>query len=146
MGSRSFTIFVATPLFAQGTGKVQGRVTEAETGAPIAWAVSNQLVRLLAGVPTLADLASDGFAMVLVLTVGIAGTCGAVIDVNAVDCPRCGVRQPGVVYQDPKSRPLSIVLALLLGGALYVRRQSDRRQSDRRPARSRNRRTTSASS
>jgi TM2 domain-containing membrane protein YozV len=33
-----------------------------------------------------------------------------------MDCPRCGVRQPDVIYREPKSRPLAIVLALLLGG------------------------------
>ena len=43
-------------------------------------------------------------------------SCGSVIDAKAVDCPRCGVRQPDVVYQEPKSRPLAILLALLLGG------------------------------
>ena len=42
--------------------------------------------------------------------------CGSVIDVNAVDCPRCGVRQPDVIYRESKSRPLAILLALLLGG------------------------------
>jgi TM2 domain-containing membrane protein YozV len=39
-----------------------------------------------------------------------------VIDSNAIDCPRCGVRQSDAVYQDPKNRPIAIVLALLLGG------------------------------
>ncbi len=43
-------------------------------------------------------------------------SCGSTIDARAVDCPRCGVRQPDAVYQEPKSRPLAIVLALLLGG------------------------------
>ena len=43
-------------------------------------------------------------------------SCNSVIDSNAVDCPRCGVRQPDSVYQDPKNRPIAIVLALLLGG------------------------------
>ncbi len=43
-------------------------------------------------------------------------SCGSVIDAKAVDCPRCGVRQSDVVYQEPKSRPLAILLALLLGG------------------------------
>jgi TM2 domain-containing membrane protein YozV len=43
-------------------------------------------------------------------------TCGSVIDANAADCPRCGVRQADVVYTEPKSRPIAIVLALLLGG------------------------------
>lgn len=43
-------------------------------------------------------------------------TCGSIIDVRALDCPRCGVRQPDVVYEEAKSRPLAIVLALLLGG------------------------------
>jgi TM2 domain-containing membrane protein YozV len=32
-----------------------------------------------------------------------------------MDCPRCGVRQPDVVHQEPKSRPIAILLALLLG-------------------------------
>jgi len=42
-------------------------------------------------------------------------TCGTVIDARAVDCPRCGVRQPDAVYQEPKNRPIAILLALLLG-------------------------------
>ena len=42
-------------------------------------------------------------------------TCGTVIDARAIDCPRCGVRQPDAVYQEPKNRPIAIVLALLLG-------------------------------
>ena len=42
--------------------------------------------------------------------------CGSTIDARAVDCPRCGVRQSDAVYQEPKSRPLAILLALLLGG------------------------------
>jgi len=42
-------------------------------------------------------------------------TCGAVIDGYATDCPRCGTRQPDAVYQESKSRPLAIVLALLIG-------------------------------
>mgnify|MGYP001815227324 FL=1 len=42
-------------------------------------------------------------------------SCGSVIDANAMDCPRCGVRQPDVVYQESKSRPVAILLALLLG-------------------------------
>jgi TM2 domain-containing membrane protein YozV len=42
-------------------------------------------------------------------------SCGSVIDAAAVDCPRCGVRQPDVVYQEPKNRPIAILLALLLG-------------------------------
>jgi TM2 domain-containing membrane protein YozV len=41
--------------------------------------------------------------------------CGSIIDARAVDCPRCGVRQSDTVYQEPKSRPLAILLALLLG-------------------------------
>jgi len=43
-------------------------------------------------------------------------SCGSVIDANAMDCPRCGVRQPDMVYREPKSRPIAILLALLLGG------------------------------
>ena len=43
-------------------------------------------------------------------------SCGSVIDAAAADCPRCGVRQSDAVYREPKSRPLAIVLALLLGG------------------------------
>jgi TM2 domain-containing membrane protein YozV len=43
-------------------------------------------------------------------------SCGSAIDANAMDCPRCGVRQPDVVYRESKSRPLAILLALLLGG------------------------------
>lgn len=43
-------------------------------------------------------------------------SCGSVIDANAVDCPRCGVRQPDVVYQESKSRAVAILLALFLGG------------------------------
>ena len=42
--------------------------------------------------------------------------CGSVIDVRAVDCPRCGVRQSDVIDRESKSRPLAILLALLLGG------------------------------
>jgi TM2 domain-containing membrane protein YozV len=42
-------------------------------------------------------------------------TCGAVIDGYAIDCSRCGTRQPDAVYQESKSRPLAIVLALLIG-------------------------------
>ncbi len=42
--------------------------------------------------------------------------CGSTIDARAVDCPRCGVRQSDAVYQESKSRPLAILLALLLGG------------------------------
>lgn len=42
-------------------------------------------------------------------------TCGAAIDARALDCPRCGARQPDVVYQEPKNRPIAILLALLLG-------------------------------
>ncbi len=43
-------------------------------------------------------------------------SCGSAIDANAFDCPRCGVRQPDLVYREPKSRPIAILLALLLGG------------------------------
>ncbi len=43
-------------------------------------------------------------------------SCGSVIDANAMDCPRCGVRQPDVIYQESKNRPLAILLALFLGG------------------------------
>ncbi len=43
-------------------------------------------------------------------------TCGSVIDARALDCPRCGVRQADTVYQEPKNRPIAILLALLLGG------------------------------
>lgn len=43
------------------------------------------------------------------------GACGAVIDSRAEICPNCGVRQADVVYREPKSRPLAILLALLLG-------------------------------
>jgi TM2 domain-containing membrane protein YozV len=32
-----------------------------------------------------------------------------------VDCPRCGVRQPDAGYQETKSRPIAILLALFLG-------------------------------
>jgi TM2 domain-containing membrane protein YozV len=32
-----------------------------------------------------------------------------------VACPRCGARQPDAIYQESKSRPLAILLALLLG-------------------------------
>ena len=42
-------------------------------------------------------------------------SCGSAIDANAMDCPRCGVRQPDAVYREPKSRPIAILLALLLG-------------------------------
>lgn len=42
-------------------------------------------------------------------------SCGSVIDSAAADCPRCGVRQPDAVYREPKSRPIAILLALLLG-------------------------------
>jgi TM2 domain-containing membrane protein YozV len=42
-------------------------------------------------------------------------SCGSVIDARAIDCPRCGVRQPDAVYREPKSRPIAILLALLLG-------------------------------
>jgi TM2 domain-containing membrane protein YozV len=41
--------------------------------------------------------------------------CGSLIDARAVDCPRCGVRQWDVGYTEPKSRPIAIVLALILG-------------------------------
>jgi TM2 domain-containing membrane protein YozV len=42
--------------------------------------------------------------------------CGASIDSRAEICPNCGVRQGGAVTGETKSRPLAIVLALLLGG------------------------------
>jgi TM2 domain-containing membrane protein YozV len=42
-------------------------------------------------------------------------SCGTAIDASAVDCPRCGARQPDAVYQEPKNRPIAILLALLLG-------------------------------
>jgi hypothetical protein len=51
-----FTIFVAAPLLAQATGKVQGRVTEAETGAPIAGASVT-----IAGTSAGAISADDGY-------------------------------------------------------------------------------------
>jgi TM2 domain-containing membrane protein YozV len=42
-------------------------------------------------------------------------SCGATIDSRAEICPHCGVRQPDAVVGESKSRPLAIVLALLLG-------------------------------
>ena len=42
--------------------------------------------------------------------------CASVIDARAMDCPRCGTRQPDAVYREPKNRPIAILLALLLGG------------------------------
>ncbi len=41
--------------------------------------------------------------------------CSSVIDSRAVDCPRCGVRQPDVVGGYGKDRLVAILLALLLG-------------------------------
>jgi len=42
--------------------------------------------------------------------------CGASIDSRAEICPSCGVRQSGAVTGETKSRPIAILLALLLGG------------------------------
>jgi TM2 domain-containing membrane protein YozV len=42
-------------------------------------------------------------------------SCGASIDARAEICPGCGVRQPPA-GGEVKSRPLAIVLALLIGG------------------------------
>ena len=43
-------------------------------------------------------------------------SCGATIDARAENCPSCGVRQYDATSVETKSRPLAIVLALLLGG------------------------------
>ena len=43
-------------------------------------------------------------------------SCGGSIDSRAQICPKCGVRQPTGPMGEVKSRPLAIVLALLLGG------------------------------
>ena len=41
--------------------------------------------------------------------------CSSVIDSRAVDCPRCGVRQPGFATDYGKDRLVATFLALLLG-------------------------------
>jgi len=42
-------------------------------------------------------------------------SCGAVIAASAPVCPNCGARQADVVYEEPKNRPIAILLALFLG-------------------------------
>ena len=66
LAATALALFIASPLFAQSTGKVQGRVTDAATGAPIAGAQ----VRIAN--TTLGNITNDqGFYFINEVTAGL---------------------------------------------------------------------------